>query len=137
MSSRHVVLAGRADQYLAGCWQSQESTKLCTRDYDYDDHHHYHHYHHHHHHRRQEEVEEGKETGDILGVTVLRPRCYYGDKLGKGDAKKGRSHTFLIAISNTFARRLMRDAEKFRHRGDVPCDAIQRRPANGKRNAAS
>lgn len=41
MPSRHVVLAGRADQYpsLAGCWQSQESTKLCTRDYD---HHHYH-----------------------------------------------------------------------------------------------
>lgn len=35
----------------AGCWQSQESTKLCTRDYDYDYHHyHHHHYHYHHYH---------------------------------------------------------------------------------------
>lgn len=30
--SRHVVLAGSTDQYLAGCWHSQESTNLCTRD---------------------------------------------------------------------------------------------------------
>lgn len=29
-----MVLVGSADQYLAGCWHSQESTKLCTRNDD-------------------------------------------------------------------------------------------------------
>lgn len=88
MPSRHVVLAGRADQYLAGCWQSQESTKLCTRDCNYG-HHHYHrrHYHHYRHHYRRDR----EEDGGILGVTVLRPHCYRGDKLrkGGGGAKEG------------------------------------------------
>lgn len=29
-----MVLVGSADQYLAGCWHSQENTKLCTRNDD-------------------------------------------------------------------------------------------------------
>lgn len=118
MPSRHVVLAGRADQYLAGCWQSQESTKLCTRDYDYGHHHyrrhHYYRYHHDHHHRRKR----GRVAAHFGGHRPPSTLLLRGQVKERG-AKEG-YHTFLIAISNTFARRLMRNAEKLEHRGDVP-----------------
>lgn len=69
-----------------------------------------------------------EENRSILGVTVLRPRCYYGGQVKERGVREGGNlgyHTFLIAISNTFAQRLMRNVEKFRHRGDVPprCDS--------------
>lgn len=46
-----MVLVGSADQYLAGCWHSQESTKLCTRNDD--------------------DAIDQDDGFDILGVTVL------------------------------------------------------------------
>lgn len=46
-----MVLVGSADQYLAGCWHSQESTKLCTRNDD--------------------DATDQDDGFDILGVTVL------------------------------------------------------------------
>lgn len=54
----------RADQYLAlaGCWQSQESTKLYTLDYDYDYHHYDRHHYHHHHHYRSHRLRERQGT---------------------------------------------------------------------------
>lgn len=58
------------------------------------------------HHRRR-----WGDGGGISGVAVLRPRRYYEDKLRKGGREAGNLgyHTFLIAISNTFARGLMRE----------------------------
>lgn len=88
----------RADQYLAGCWQSQESTKLCTRlrlrppplpPPPHHHHHHHHHLHHHHPHHRHHRRRRVEEAGGILGVTVLRPRRYHGDKLRKGTGARG------------------------------------------------
>lgn len=81
----------------------------------------------------------GDGEGEGRGEKVIVHRCYHGGQVTERgtDAreKARRLSSFLIAISNTFARRLMRHAEKFGHiAGDVPPRARRDSAATGERN---